>query len=86
MTELKPVPKIASARPTATWLALKLMASTPNRKASTAPASIPAPTPSHRLPVSVDAKKPDTAPHSIMPSTPRLSTPERSVTSSPSAA
>ena len=42
--------------------------------------------PSVWLPVSAVAAKPVTAPASIMPSTPRLSTPERSATSSPSEA
>src|SRR5690606_3061344 len=51
-----------------------------------APTRTAANNPSHAEPVICAMAKPDTAPISIMPSTPRLSTPERSTTSSPMAA
>src|SRR5690606_2569956 len=60
------------------------------RKPKTAEKSAPTRTaankPSQAEPVICAMAKPDTAPISIMPSTPRLSTPERSTTSSPMAA
>src|SRR5580658_1581529 len=54
--------------------------------ASPMPAAIPAQAPSVVLPLRTAAAKPQDAPITIMPSTPRLSTPARSTTSSPSAA
>src|ERR1700753_1959327 len=50
------------------------------------PAMIPQSARIMREPVSQAPPKPQAAPTIIMPSTPRLSTPERSVTSSPGAA
>ena len=50
------------------------------------PAPIAAAIPAAADPVVYAAAKPDTAPITIIPSTPRLSTPERSTTSSPTAA
>ena len=53
---------------------------------SSVPATMPQSAPMMMEPVSQAPPKPQAAPTIIMPSTPRLSTPERSVTSSPVAA
>src|SRR5215831_6160999 len=81
-----PVPRIVSASPVATWLACSEIVSTPKASAASEPASTPASTASPRPPPCATAANAATAPTSIIPSTPRLRTPERSVTSSPSAA
>jgi hypothetical protein len=67
-------------------LATKVMVRSANNSASPMPAAMAASTPSSGEPVTNAAPKPHTAPITIMPSTPRLSTPERSETSSPRAA
>src|SRR5499426_1552212 len=81
-----PVPRIVSASPVATWLACSEIVSTPKASAASEPASTPASTASPSPPPCATAANAATAPTSIIPSTPRLRTPERSVTSSPSAA
>src|SRR6185312_11454955 len=53
------------------------------RSENSAPTAIAARKPSQGEPVVSATPKPVTAPMTIMPSTPRLSTPERSTTSSP---
>ena len=80
------MPKMVRARPTATWFARKLTASTENITDSAMAPSIAATTARKRLPVADMVMKATTAPITIMPSTPMLSTPDRSTTSSPSAA
>src|SRR5262245_23535443 len=77
---------MVSARPDATWLARSVSASTPNSAAITAPLAMAATKASVTLLVAMTVEKPAMAPTIIMPSTPRLSTPERSATSSPVAA
>src|SRR5690606_28324692 len=57
-----------------------------NSSENSAPTRMAAKTPSHGEPVVSATPKPVTAPMIIMPSTPRLSTPDRSTTSSPMAA
>src|SRR5690348_4504486 len=74
------------ARPDATWLARSVSANTPNRAAITAPLAMAAASASIALLVAMMVEKPAIAPTIIMPSTPKLSTPERSTTSSPVAA
>ena len=83
--------KIVSASPETIWLARSVITRKAWISAIAAPASAatpiaaasesPAPACSR-----CTAQKPITAPTSIIPSTPRLSTPERSASSSPSAA
>src|SRR3954447_2591292 len=82
----RPSPRMVSARPDATWLAASHSVMKANRLAITMPAAIAANTPTKALSAAKPAANPVTAPMIIMPSTPRLSTPERSATSSPIAA
>src|SRR6266404_3907217 len=82
----RPMPRMVSARPAATWLTASPSVNNANTAESAAPAAIP-----HSAPIKVELvsqapAKPQAAPMIIMPSTPRLSTPERSTTSSPAAA
>src|SRR6201996_8160137 len=81
-----PTPRIVSANPVATWFTASH--SVINAKISdiSAPATMPQAAPIRTEPDSHAPPKPQAAPTIIMPSTPRLSTPERSVTSSPVAA
>src|SRR6202140_484571 len=81
-----PMPRMVSARPVATWLTASpsvIMAKTSDNNV---PATMPQSAPRMVDPVSQAPPKPQAAPTIIMPSTPRLSTPARSVTSSPVAA
>ncbi len=73
-------------KPTATWLARRLIARTAKPRARPAPASMATMMASSRWPVDIMVTKPVTAPTTMVPSTPMLRTPERSVTSSPRAA
>src|SRR3984957_1918181 len=82
----RPMPRIVSARPVATWLTARPSVITAKIKDSSMPATIPQSAPRMIEPVNQAPPKPHAAPTIIMPSTPRLSTPERSVTSSPVAA
>src|SRR5690242_17456573 len=82
----KPSPSSVSARPVATWLVTSVRVRKPNSSENSAPTIIAAIAPSQGEPVESATPKPVTAPITIMPSTPRLSTPERSTTSSPIAA
>ena len=82
----RPMPKMVSARPVATWFEVSESVRTPKTSAISAPATAPVRMPSTALPVVTVIANAVTAPASIMPSTPRLSTPERSATSSPRAA
>src|ERR1700722_12031129 len=82
----RPMPRIVSARPVATWLTARPSVITAKISDSNVPATIPQSAPRTIEPVSQAPPKPHAAPTIIMPSTPRLSTPERSVTSSPVAA
>ena len=86
-----PPQKIVSARPETIWLARSVIvrkawisetASAENAAISTARKSAHAADPG----ACCEAQKPITAPISIIPSTPRLRTPDRSASSSPSAA
>src|SRR3954452_5547510 len=81
-----PMPRIVSASPVATWLTARPSVISAKIKASSVPAMIPQMAPIVIEPVYRAPPKPQAAPTIIMPSTPRLSTPERSVTSSPAAA
>src|SRR5690554_6822942 len=81
-----PRPSSVSARPVATWLVTSVSVRKPNSSENSAPTTMAARTSSHGDPVVSATPKPVTAPMIIMPSTPRLSTPERSTTSSPTAA
>src|SRR5712692_4348861 len=80
------MPRIVSARPVATWLTARPSVITAKIRESNVPATIPQSAPMMVEPVSQAPPKPQAAPTIIMPSTPRLSTPARSVTSSPVAA
>src|ERR1700676_5196015 len=80
------MPRIVSARPVATWLTARLSVISANTSDSNAPATMPQSAPMMIEPVSQAPPNPQAAPTIIMPSTPRLSTPPRSVTSSPVAA
>ncbi len=82
----RPSPSSVSARPVATWLVTSVSVRKPNSSENSAPTMMAASTPSQGEPVVRATPKPVTAPMTIMPSTPRLSTPERSTTSSPIAA
>src|SRR5882757_1210934 len=82
----RPMPRMVSARPAATWLTASPSVNNANTAESAAPAAIPHSAPRKVEPVSQTPAKPQAAPMIIMPSTPRLSTPERSTTSSPAAA
>src|SRR3954466_10586292 len=81
-----PTPRMVSARPVATWLTASPSAISANTSDISVPATMPNRAPMKIEPVSQAPPKPQAAPTIIMPSTPRLSTPERSVTSSPVAA
>src|SRR5476651_2672250 len=81
-----PMPRMVSARPVATWLTARPSVITAKISDSSMPATIPQSALRMVEPVSQAPPKPHAAPTIIMPSTPRLSTPERSVTSSPVAA
>ena len=90
--ESPPAPaKIVSASPDTIWLARSVITRNAWIAAIAAPARQP-PTTAASSTIAVvawtrwTAQKPITAPTSIIPSTPRLSTPDRSVSSSPSAA
>src|SRR5258708_10335722 len=80
------MPRIVSARPVATWLTARPSVISAKTMESNAPATMPQSAPMMIEPVSQAPPKPQAAPTIIMPSTPRLSTPARSVTSSPVAA
>ncbi len=82
----KPTPNRLRARPVAYWLVLNQITSTPNSAASTAPAAMPASSPSVKLPVCTTVANAAMAAHSIMPSAPRLTMPAFSLISRPSAA
>ena len=83
--------KIVSASPETIWFArsvitrnawISAIAAPATAATATAPASTAGPEPGIRC----TAQKPITAPTSIIPSTPRFRTPDRSASSSPSAA
>ncbi len=78
--------KIVSASPETIWFARSVTTRNAWIAAIAAPAIAATRIASVSEPVRCTAQKPITAPTSIIPSTPRLSTPERSVSSSPSAA
>src|ERR1700728_4272457 len=80
------MPRIVSARPAATWLTARPSVIMAKISESNVPATIPQRAPIVVEPVSHAPPNPQAAPTIIMPSTPRLSTPARSVTSSPVAA
>src|SRR5229473_2330 len=82
----RPMPRIVSARPVATWLTARPSVIIAKISDSNVPAAMPQSAPMMVEPVSQAPPKPQAAPTIIMPSTPRLSTPARSVTSSPVAA
>src|SRR3954470_20416397 len=82
----RPTPRMVSANPVATWLTASPSAISAKISDISVPAIIPKSAPTKIEPVSHAPPKPQAAPTIIMPSTPRLSTPERSVTSSPLAA
>src|SRR5882757_2024688 len=82
----RPIPRIVSARPEATWLTARPSVIRANTSDSAAHARIPQRAPMVVEPVRSAPPKPQAAPMIIMPSTPRLSTPARSVISSPVAA
>src|SRR5690606_14754856 len=82
----RPRPSSVSASPVATWLVTSVSVRKANSSENAAPTTMDANTPIHGGPVDCATAKPVTAPMIIMPSTPRLSTPERSTTSSPIAA
>src|SRR3954447_21684179 len=81
-----PTPRMVSASPVATWLTASPSAISAKTSDINVPATMPNSAPMKMEPVSHAPAKPDAAPMIIMPSTPRLSTPARSVTSSPVAA
>lgn len=81
-----PIPRMVSAKPVATWLTASPSAISAKISDISIPATMPKSAPMKIEPVSHAPPKPQAAPTIIMPSTPRLSTPERSVTSSPLAA
>ena len=80
------MPRMVSARPVATWLTARPSVIIAKISDSRVPATIPQSAPMMIEPVSQAPPNPQAAPTIIMPSTPRLSTPARSVTSSPVAA
>src|SRR5882757_5173238 len=82
----RPMPRMVSASPVATWLTARPSVIIANTSDSSVPAAIPQSAPMMVEPVSQAPPKPHAAPTIIMPSTPRLSTPARSVMSSPVAA
>src|ERR1700756_5176629 len=77
---------MVSARPVATWFTASPSVIMAKIRDIKTPAMIPHSAPMTTDPDSHAPAKPQAAPMIIMPSTPRLSTPERSVTSSPVAA
>ena len=77
---------MVSASPVATWLTASPSVISAKINDISMPPMIPQTAPMMIEPVSQAPPKPQAAPTIIMPSTPRLSTPERSVTSSPVAA
>src|SRR5579862_2564498 len=77
---------MVSARPVATWFTASPSVIIAKISDIRTPAMIPHSAPMMMEPESQAPAKPHAAPMIIMPSTPRLSTPERSVTSSPVAA
>ncbi len=81
-----PTPKMESASPEATWLAMNVRAATAKMRPMAMPAAIPARMPRTGLPVCTVTAKAATAPMDMMPSVPRFRTPDFSVTSSPTAA
>src|ERR1700759_2682910 len=81
-----PTPRMVRAKPVATWLTARPSVIIAKISDSSTPAKIPHSEPMMTEPLSHAPPKPQAAPTIIMPSTPRLSTPERSVTSSPVAA
>ncbi|MGY2937702.1 hypothetical protein ACVWXL_004937 [Bradyrhizobium sp. GM22.5] len=81
-----PTPRMVSASPVATWLTASPSAISAKTSDINVPATMPNSAPIKIEPVNHAPAKPHAAPTIIMPSTPRLSTPERSVTSSPVAA
>src|SRR5450631_3174847 len=81
-----PMPRIVSASPVATWLTARPSVIVAKISDSNAPETMPQKAPRMVEPVSQAPPNPQAAPMIIMPSTPRLSTPARSVTSSPVAA
>src|SRR5712675_3474153 len=82
----RPMPRMVSARPVATWLTASPSVISAKISDIRMPAAMPHSAPMMTEPVSQAPPKPQAAPTIIMPSTPRLSTPARSVTSSPVAA
>src|SRR5229473_4684389 len=82
----RPMPRIVSARPVATWLTARPSVIIAKISDSNVPATIPQRAPMTIEPVNQAPPNPQAAPTIIMPSTPRLRTPARSVTSSPVAA
>src|SRR3978361_734638 len=82
----RPMPRMVSASPVATWLTARPSVIKANTSDSKVPAAIPQSAPMMVEPETYAPPKPQAAPTIIMPSTPRLSTPARSVTSSPVAA
>ena len=82
----RPVPKIVSARPDTIWLARSVTHKKAWIDENSAPATLPPISASHSEPDASPIWNAITAPISIMPSTPRLSTPDFSASSSPSAA
>src|SRR5207237_7878856 len=81
-----PTPRMVNARPVATWLTASTSVIIAKIRDIDVPAMTPHSAPRRTEPVSQAPPKPQAAPTIIMPSTPRLSTPERSLTSSPVAA
>src|SRR5580698_585151 len=81
-----PTPRMVKASPVATWLTARPSVINAKINDISTPATIPKIAPTMIEPVSHAPPKPQAAPTIIMPSTPRLSTPARSVTSSPVAA
>src|ERR1700760_434024 len=82
----RPTPRMVSANPVATWLTARPSVISAKISDIKMPAMMPQRAPMMMERVSQAPPKPQAAPTIIMPSTPRLSTPERSVTSSPVAA
>ena len=80
------MPRIVSARPVATWLTARPSVIIAKIRDNSVPATMPQSAPMMVDPESQAPPNPQAAPTIIMPSTPRLSTPARSVTSSPVAA
>src|SRR4030081_2718427 len=80
------MPRRGSGGPGATWLPARPSVIIAKIRDSRVPATIPNSAPMMVEPVSQAPPNPQAAPTIIMPSTPRLSTPARSVTSSPIAA